>query len=321
MSLRSLLVPSLLLPVALSCGDPCAKGDGAGCAPAGTEAEVDDEDDEDEGGGGSGGEPDALVRATCRALCAQLSECGASPPSIVGALSGDSSPDDCRAHCEAPNSAMYGYADCQVDCLLEASCPTMDACWDATSDPFEAACGGRSSPVAPDETTAENIENGTVTGSALADLLVDNPAIAVAVDGAGFVIHYGDRPPAPTALIEVAGAIDESSNARPAGSAITTELCLHNFASAPAGATIDLCEGGIPGIAETPITGQGEDFTLYVHYPGYATILFSGSVNEEGLFPENVEALVVYLYSIDVWEHSFTSWRSIGDCDAGSCIP
>ena len=93
----------------------------------------------------------------------------------------------------------------------------------------------------------------------------------------------------------------------------------HNRQAGSSGATPDYCEAGVPGIVSAPITGEGNNFTMYFTYPGQATILFSGSTDDAGAITGDVEALVVYLYSTDVWEHSFTGWANAGDCAAGFC--
>jgi len=271
----------------------------------------------------AGCDPDAAEKAQeCADVCTLVEECGANPPA-PGGLFGDTSGTgnaaaDCAANCIQPDSNKYGYADCQVECLLAVECGQMNDCWDATSDVFDQYCGGNTTPVAPDESSAGNVGNGTTTGSAAADEAVDNPAVEGSVEGSGFVVNYGDNPPEVAGLFDVNGSIDTSSNARSPGATIATALCFHNQAAGADGWTTDYCEEAVPGIVSAPIIGSGNDFTMFFTYPGQATILFSGSTDGSGTI-ENVEALVVYLYSTDVWEHSFTNWQNQGDCDAGEC--
>ncbi|MFM2244406.1 MAG: hypothetical protein RL071_480 [Pseudomonadota bacterium] len=272
----------------------------------------------------AGCDPEAAEKAAeCTDVCSKVEECGATPPS-PGGLFGDAGSTgnaaaDCAANCVQEDSNKYGYADCQIDCLLNVECGQMNDCWDATSDVFDQYCGGNTTPVAPDDSAAGEIENGTNTGSSEADEAVDNPAVEGSVDGSGFVVNYGDNPPQIAGLFDVAGSIDDSSNARAPGAQILTQLCFHNQQAGSSGTTTDYCESGVPGIVSAPITGEGNNFTMYFTYPGQATILFSGSTDDAGAISGDVEALVVYLYSTDVWEHSFTGWANAGDCDAGFC--
>jgi hypothetical protein len=260
----------------------------------------------------------------CSQVCSLVETCEATPPSPAGIFgealgSTGNAAADCAVNCVQEESPRFGYADCQVECLSNAACEDMNDCWDATSKIFEEYCGGASAPVAP-AAGAADISNGTTTGSAEADAVVDNAAVESSVDGSDFVVNYGDDPPIVSGLFSVSGAIDDSSNARPAGSTIATELCFHNHEENANGWTTDYCEYEVPGILSAPITGEGNAFTMYFEYPGQATVLFSGTTDGAGNV-ENAEALVVYLYSTDVWEHSFTDWTFRGDCDGSQCTP
>lgn len=264
--------------------------------------------------------------ARCGDLCAKVEECGnLNPPSpqIEGLLSGDSSGSagvDCAANCVQENASFYGYADCQLDCLESEECGAMQDCWDATSDVFAKYCGGDAPSIEPSGDSGTP-SNGTNTGSSGADEAVDNPAVEEAVDGSGFVVHTGDTPPDLSGLWAVSGTIDQSSNARAPGSRIATELCFHNLVNSGSDITIDYCEYSVPGIVTAPITGSGNDFTMYFVYPGQATILFNGTLAEDGQTVSAAEALVVYTYTIDTWEHSFTDWSLSGACDGSECTP
>jgi hypothetical protein len=270
---------------------------------------------------------DADKALECGDVCSKVEECGADAPApqIEGILEGEGSGSagvDCAANCVQENAAFYGYADCQIDCILAEDCGAVNDCWDATSAVFEKHClaGRETTPVAPDESTAGEIENGTTTGSAEADDAVSNPAVESGVEGSGFVVNYGDTPPSVNGLFGVEGSIDESSNARAPGSRIATNLCFHNQVDNGNGWTTDYCEYGVPGIVSAPITGEGNNFTMYFEYPGQATILFSGTTDDAGNVAD-AEALVVYTYTIDAWEHSFTDWTLDGACDGSECTP
>jgi len=263
--------------------------------------------------------------ARCADLCTKVEECGnLTPPAaeIPGVTDGGGTGNaaaDCGVNCVQPDSAFYGYADCQLDCLESEQCGSMQQCWDATSDVFAKYCSGDAPEVGAEP--GNEPSNGTNTGSAGADEAVDNPAVEEAVEGSDFVVHTGDSPPDLSGVWNVYGTIDESSNARPAGSTIGTELCFHNLTSSSSDITIDYCEYGVPGIVSAPITGSGNDFTMYFVYEGQATILFNGTLSDDGTTVADAEALVVYTYTIDTWEHSWTDWTLQGACDGSECTP
>lgn len=260
----------------------------------------------------------------CSEVCSLVETCEATPPSPAGVF-GDTvgttgnAAADCAVNCVQEESKRYGYADCQVACLSNEDCENMNDCWDASSKVFEEYCGGSSAPVAPADGAAEN-SNGTTTGSAEADSLVDNAAVESSVDGSDFVVNYGENPPMVSGRFSVSGGIDASSNARPPGSTIATELCFHNQEESATGWITDYFEYNVPGILSSPITGEGNAFTMYFEYPGQATVLFSGTTDDAGNV-QDAEALVVYLHSTDVWEHSFTDWTVGGDCDETESTP
>lgn len=259
----------------------------------------------------------------CGLVCVTVESCGVTPPEVqldgMTATSGSGGV-DCAANCAQEDMrAFYGYSDCQITCLAEAACDEMESCWDVSSDRYASYClGGRTTtPVAPGADDAQP-NNGTTTGSAAADDVVDNPAVEAAVEGASdddFVVNYGDTPPQILGHFHAVGTIDASSNARPVGSPINTTLCFSNPVAGPDGVVTDYCEDNVPGTATAPITGSGDAFTMYLEYTDEVTILFSGTVGMDGN-PSNVEALVVYLTGIDVWELSHTDWEWVGECNS-----
>jgi hypothetical protein len=258
----------------------------------------------------------------CADICVKVEECGVTPPSMeIGNLSNPSDVGavDCAANCVQPERAFYGYSDCQMTCLSAEGCGTMEDCWDVSSDAFATYCleDVETTPVEAPEEEAEAIDNNTNTGSEDADDIVDNPAVEEAVEDNEFDVNYGSNPPIIAGIYDVNGSIDESSNARPEGSPIITALCFwgQDTLSTEAGAITNYCETAVPGELQAPITGDATtgDFTMYFEYPGAATILFSGTVNEDGTMSQ-VEALVVYLHGMDIWEHSYTDWAPTGDC-------
>ena len=109
--------------------------------------------------------------------------------------------------------------------------------------------------------------------------------------------------------------------ARPPGSTIGTELCFHSLVNSGADINIDYCEYGVPGIVSVPITGEGQEFTMYFVYPQQATILFSGTLSEDGASVSGAEALVVYTYTIDSWAKSRNDWSLVEACDGASSTP
>ena len=195
----------------------------------------------------------------------------------------------------------------------------MQQCWDVSSDVYASYCltDVETKPIEPPAEEDPGIENGTNTGSEKADDIVDNPAVEEAVENGDFDVNFGDNPPIIAGLYDVDGTIDESSNARPEGSPIITSLCFwgQESLSNTDGALTNYCENGVAGELTAPITGDAStgDFTMYFEYPGQATILFSGTVNPDQTMSQ-VEALVVYLHGIDIWEHSYTDWVPTGEC-------
>lgn len=255
----------------------------------------------------------------CTDVCTKVDQCGASPPEAtfgsLGTGSSGSAGLDCAANCTNPDEAVFsGYSDCQMECILGVECDEVDRCWNTNSEVYAEYClGGRElEDVAPGEGDAQP-DNGTNTGSQQADDLVDDPAVEAAVQDDDFDVNYGDSPPQIGGLYKVSGSIDESSNARPEGSPIETQICFWQQESLQGGAEVKYCEHGVPGEASAPITGDGSDFTVFFEYPDQATILFSGAVSGDGSVTA-AEALVVYLHGMDIWEHSNTDWTPMGEC-------
>lgn len=263
------------------------------------------------------------VIATCADVCVSVEECGATPPSVqLEGLAGSSGSGgvDCAANCAQEDMrAFYGYSDCQLTCLSEVACEQMNDCWDAESESYATYClaDRTTTPVAPAEDDPVPT-NGSTTGSAAADDVVDDPAVEVAVEeaaGEDFTVNFGDTPPEIKGHFHAVGTIDSSSNARPVGSRIDTTLCFSNQVPSADGTVTDYCEDGVPGTATAPITGSGNDFTMYLEYDEDVTILFSGTVDPGTGNPTNVEALVVYTYGVQIWELSHTDWTWEGECD------
>ena len=107
------------------------------------------------GVGLAGCDPESAEKAAeCTDVCGKVEECGATPPA-PGGLFGDAGSTgnaaaDCAANCIQEQSNKFGYADCQVDCLLNVECDQMNDCWDATSDVFDHYCGCTPAPVVHD---------------------------------------------------------------------------------------------------------------------------------------------------------------------------
>lgn len=268
---------------------------------------------------------DKDLATECALVCGQVELCEASPPAItIEGVAGGSSGSagvDCAANCvQEDMRAYYGYSDCQIECLQNSECDAMNDCWDVESETYANFCldGRETTPVAPGEDDPQP-SNGTTTGNADADDIVDNAAVEAAVEAAGedgdFVVNYGDTPPDIVGYFHATGQIDESSNARPVGSPINTHLCFWDPEPSADGTMINYCEDNVPGEDRAPITGSGDSFTIYLQYDGQATILFSGTVDGDGN-PTDVEALVVYLSGVDVWELSHTDWEHQGECDS-----
>lgn len=249
----------------------------------------------------------------CADACLQVDSCGANPPDPNFGSMGSSGVDglDCAGGCVAEDRELRGYSDCQITCLAESPCDKVQDCWNTNSDQYANYCldGRNVPPVVPDVIP----DNGTNSGSQRADEVLQNPAVAIAVDQAsGFVVHTGNHPPELDGKFDVNGQIDESSNARPEGSPIITSICFSDYTETPDGVEVTYCEDYVPGTDSAPLTGDGDQFTAYFEFPD-ATILFSGTLNDDGTASQ-VEALVVYTYAVDVWELSHTDWTPAGDC-------
>ncbi len=256
------------------------------------------------------------VLETCTDACVQVDSCSATPPDPNFGNMGASGVEglDCAGGCAADDRELHGYADCQLTCLVQSTCDTIQDCWDPKSELYASYClSDRTIPeVVPDVVPGNN----TNSGSERADRVLEHPSVAIAVDDAsddGFVVHTGEHPPRLVGKFDVRGEIDESSNARPVGSPIRTSICFWDYTEGPGGVEVTYCEDGVPGQDSAPLTGDGQDFTTYFEFPD-ATILFSGRLNDDGTASQ-VEALVVYTYAIDVWELSHTDWTPVGDCN------
>lgn len=260
----------------------------------------------------------------CADACAVVSECNATPPEpTFGNLGSGATGEegvDCALGCAGEDRELRGYSDCQIECIVGETCDTVQDCWSAESEVFARWCLQEVDVPQVEPDPGEEPSNGTVSGSKEADKLLKNPAVAIAVDDSeddGFVVNFGDQPPQLLGRYAVSGKIDESANARPVGSPIETTICFWDRTESGEGVSISYCEDGVPGEDSAPLTGTNEAFTAYFEYPGQATVLFSGAINEDGTLSK-VEALVVYTYATDVWELSHTDWEPIGECDSCS---
>jgi hypothetical protein len=262
--------------------------------------------------------------AQCTDVCTKIQECDASPPTpefgSLGAASSGQGGIDCAVGCAADDRELRGYSDCQIQCLVDTDCGQLSDCWKPKSELYATFClADRDVPdisPTPDDPPSSN---GSQTGNDEADVIVEDPSVAIAVDEAedgGFVVNYGDDPPRLVGKFQVEGQIDEASNARPVGSPIVTAICFYDYnGDAPGGVEVSYCEDGVPGTDTAPLTGTNDAFTAYFEYPGQATVLFSGSLKEDGTASQ-VEALVVYTFTTDAWELSHTNWQPDGDCDS-----
>jgi hypothetical protein len=257
----------------------------------------------------------------CTDICTKVDECGVVPPAPeLPSYTGGSGIEgiDCAANCIQDDRAFYGYSDCQLECLSSEPCDKLAECWRARSDTYATYCLSDRNTVAV-EPAADDPQptNGSSSGSSDADTMLGDPACEIAIDEGDFDVNFGDDPPDITGLYRAVGSIDDAAGARPIGSVIDTQLCFWNQKLNPDGSETEYCEYFVPGIASAPVTGSGNDFTIYLEYPDVATLMFSGTVDGDGKVTE-AETLVVYLYGIDMWEHSETTWSYEGACD-GSC--
>ena len=208
----------------------------------------------------------------CSDACSRVDECQASPPSPqFGNYAGESGEAslDCAANCVQTDAPLYGYSDCQLDCLLDAPCEQMNDCWKPKSELFAQYClADRDIPAVQPKDDDPPASNGSNSGSNDADEVLDDPAAEVAVDEADFDVNFGDQPPVINGRYNVYGTIDESDNARPPGSLIDTTLCFWGQEGDANGNVVTYCEDYVPGRAAAPVTGSGNDFTVYLEYPG-----------------------------------------------------
>lgn len=260
----------------------------------------------------------------CPDACSKVDECAVTPPDAVfgnlGKAETGEDAVDCALGCVAEDRELQGYSDCQVECIVGEACGKVQDCWVAKSETYAKWClEGVEVPTIEPPATSAPPGNGSATGNTDVDVIVQDPAVAIAIDDAGddgFVVNYGDSPPELLGRYRVSGQIDESSHARPKGSPIETTVCFWDRVEGPGGVEISYCEDGVPGEDSAPLTGTNDAFTAFFEYDGEATVMFSGSIAEDGTLSQ-VEALVVYLYTTDVWELSHTDWTPMEEaCDS-----
>lgn len=278
---------------------------------------------------GDGGVAGAVGLAQqCNDVCGKINQCGATPPRASAGGLGENLPDDnpvvdCAANCvQTEKRARLGYSTCQIACIQGAACGEVENCWRASSATYAQYCEvPEPAPIepapTPDGGTEPMIDNGSETGNEAADELLDDPAINDAVNESDTPIHFGDDPPSLMGLYAAVGAIDDARNARPVGSPINTRICFRGVQHIAGSPTISYCERGIPNVAQAPITGAGNAFTIYFDFRPEAqvTLLFSGALREDQS-ASGVEALVTYTHAVGVWEHSLTDWtREAETCE------
>ena len=272
----------------------------------------------------------------CSDVCTRISECEAEvdapEPQLPGELGFEgyelTEAAACVTNCvDEVNRTFNGYSDCQIECILGVDeCGDVNACWDVSSEAYAEFClvDRESTPVTDDG----EVDNDTTTGSAVADLVVSNPAVEIAVEESGTLIHFGDAPPKEIATLwKAEGVIDSSSNARETGSPINSELCFFDMDETDTGWQISYCEVGVVGsdgepLTDTaPITGTEDgEWTIYLEFDSVGSIIFSGMLEEEATSMEDVDALVTYYHGLDIWEHSTTSWETEGEtCSLSDC--
>jgi len=272
----------------------------------------------------------------CSDVCTRISECegivNAPDPVLPGEMGIEglelTDAAACVTNCvDEVNRTFNGYSDCQIECIMGVdTCEAIDACWDVSSDAYEAYClaDRDTTPVTDDG----EVDNDTTTGSAAADLVVSNPAVEAAVEGSGTLIHFGDSPPTGIATMwKAEGVIDSSSNARDTGSPINTKLCFFDMEETSDGWEVSYCEVGVDGsdgepLSDTaPITGTEDgDWTIYLEFDDVGSIIFSGNLETDATTMDDVDALVTYYHGMDIWEHSTTSWETEGDaCSLSDC--
>jgi len=273
---------------------------------------------------------DALEQ--CGEACANIQACGdeVSPPTMDLGF-GDvelgvevPSIADCAANCSADNRITLGYSDCQIECITGEACGSVNGCWDVTSDTYASYCPVEEKPVKPAEVPEgepePEIADDTTSGSSEADEIIENPAVEESVEASGTDIFFGSSPYDISGKWLAIGEIDDARNARPEGSPINTDLCFHSLNTEdPSNPQISYCERGTPPQDTAPITGSGNNWSIFLDFPGTGSIIFSGTVNEDGESMDDVDALVTYYHGLDIWEHSFTKWeRAEESCTCGS---
>jgi hypothetical protein len=275
------------------------------------------------------------IVGTCAETCTTIQACGdaVNPPEVALPV-GDTSLDieapslvDCAANCASPDRVKLGYSNCQIECIEESSCGQINDCWNVTSDRYASFCDVDTTPIEPSAEETASIDNDTTTGSAAADTITSNPAVEESVTESGTVLHFGDDPPAAIAnLWAASGTIDSSSNARPPGSPINTQLCFYDMTETDEGWEVSYCEKGVLGSDGTPlsdsapITGEGEGWSIFLEFPGTGSIIFSGELADGATSMSDVDALVTYYHGMEIWEHSNTDWSTSGaSCSISDC--
>jgi hypothetical protein len=265
---------------------------------------------------------------TCGAACENIQSCDGqvSPPTMdlgFGDVDlGVEAPSlvDCAVNCSSDSRVTLGYSDCQIECIESESCGNINSCWDVTSDVYASYCPVEDKPVepapVPEGEPEPEIAEGTTSGSEEADGIIENPAVEESVEASGTDIFFGSDPFDISGKWLAVGEIDDARNARPIGNPINTDLCFHSLdTSDPANPQISYCERGTPPQDTAPITGSGDNWSIFLEFPGTGSIIFSGTVNEDGESMNEVDALVTYYHGLDIWEHSFTDWdRSEESC-------
>jgi hypothetical protein len=271
----------------------------------------------------------------CGEACANIEYCSddVTPPSMdlgIGDVDlGVEAPAavDCAVNCAGEDRVTLGYSDCQIDCITSEACGKINDCWDVTSSVYANHCpvdtvpveSAEPPPADPADTAAPppevEIAEGTESGSSEADSILDNPAVEESVEESGTDIFFGSTPPNLEGKWTAKGEIDISSNARPAGSPINTEICFYDQEILADGSPqLSYCERGNPATATAPLTGTGGGWSMFLEFPGTGSIIFSG-VREEGTASmAEVDALVTYYHGLEIWEHSLTAWEQIDVC-------
>ena len=142
----------------------------------------------------------------------------------------------------------------------------MQDCWDATTDVFASYCGGDAPPLAPTATRPPTTAPRPVPPAPTTPCRTPpskKPSKAPT--------SWSTWPRRRTSKACSTCPARSTIRATRPGLAIETELCFHNLVNNGTDINIDYCEYGVPGIV-APITGEGQDFTMYFVYPQQATV-------------------------------------------------